>query len=286
MRCEPNISIKPKGQIKFGTKTELKNLNSLRVVQLSVEYELQRQEKVLRDGGKIVQETRRWDEGRSKTVTMRIKEVEQEYRYFPDPDLVPMQFAEEWIESLRAEIPELPIEKIKRFTSEYGIGWTDAEILADTQEMAIFFESVAKCVKDPNVVANWMLGDFLKLLNATETSVTQTKLTPDHFCGMFELIDKGTINRNIAKTVFEEMFNTGKSAEEIVKEKGLEQVTDTGAIEAAVDAVIAKSPNEVERFKGGEEKLMGFFVGQVMRESKGKANPGIVNELIKKKLLG
>lgn len=286
MRCEPNISIKPKGQIEFGTKTELKNLNSFRVVQLSVDYELKRQERVLREGKKVIQETRRWDESRSKTVTMRVKEVEQEYRYFPEPDLVPMQFSDEWIEGLRAQIPELPMEKIIRFEKDYGISIVDAEILTDSPELADFYDNCAKCAKDPKAVANWIIGEFLRLLNATGSSIKDTKLTPSHICGMLELIDKGTINKNIAKTVFEDMFNTGKTAEVIVKEKGLEQVTDTGAIEAAVDKIIAANPGEAERFKAGEEKLIGFFVGQVMKESKGKANPGVVNKLLKEKLLG
>ncbi len=284
MRCEPNISIKPKGQTEFGTKTELKNLNSFRVVQLSVEYELKRQERVLREGGKIVQETRRWDESTGKTVTMRTKEVEQEYRYLPEPDLVPMRFAQEWIEGLRAGLPELPLAKVERFMSEYGILQSDAEVLADTRELADFYDACARCSSDPKAVANWFVGELLRLINATGTVVADTKLTPKHVCGMFELIDKGTINRSIAKTVFEDMFNTGRSAAEIVREKGLEQVTDTGAIEAAVEKVIANSPGEVERLKGGEEKLMGWFVGQVMRESKGKANPGMVNKLLKEKL--
>ena len=286
LRCEPNISIRPKGQKEFGTKTELKNLNSFRVVQLSVDYELKRQEKLLRAGKKVIQETRRWDEPHSKTVTMRVKEVEQEYRYFPDPDLVPMQFSDEWINNIRTTIPELPLAKIRRFMSDYGISAADAEVLTDTPELADFYDNCAKSAKDPKAVANWIMGDFLRLVNATGTSIKDTKVTPAHINGMLELIDKGTINRNIAKTVFEDMFNTGKMASEIVKEKGLEQVTDTGAIEAAIDKVIAAHPAEVDRFKAGEEKLIGFFVGQVMRESKGKANPGVVNKILKKKLQG
>lgn len=284
MRCEPNISIKPKGQVAFGTKTEIKNLNSFRAVFMGVDYEIKRQERVLNEGGKVVQETRRWDDARGVTASMRSKEFEQEYRYFPEPDLVPMQFTEDWVEKLRAEIPELPLAKVRRFVSDYGISEVDAEVLADTREMADFYDSVARCSGDPKTVANWITGEFLRLLNATGTSVTDTKLTPQHFCDMLDLIDKGTINRNIAKTVFEDMFNTGRSAQEVVRERGLEQVTDTSAIETAVDAVIAKNPKEAERYRGGEDKLIGWFVGQVMRETKGKANPGVVNEVLKKKL--
>ncbi|MCE5199244.1 MAG: Asp-tRNA(Asn)/Glu-tRNA(Gln) amidotransferase subunit GatB [Armatimonadota bacterium] len=286
MRCEPNISIKPKGQVEFGTKTEIKNLNSFRAVYMGVEYELKRQEKVLRAGGRVVQETRRWDDSRSVTASMRSKEVEQEYRYFPEPDLVPMIFNDEWIDELHSTIPELPLEKINRFIESYSLPQADAEVLADTPELADFYDNCAKCSKDPKAVANWVTGEFLRLINATGTPVDATKLTPEHICSLLDLIDKGTINRNIAKTVFEEMFNSGKLPADIVKEKSLEQVTDTGAIEAAVDKVIAAHSAEVDRFRAGEEKLIGFFVGQVMRESKGKANPGVVNKLLKSKLAG
>lgn len=284
MRCEPNVSIRPKGQIEFGTKTEIKNLNSFRAVYLGVDYEIKRQERVLREGGKVVQETRRWDDARGVTVPMRSKEFEQEYRYFPEPDLVPIEFDEQWVEKLRAEIPELPLAKVRRFVSDYGIPHADAEVLADTPELANFYDSVARCAKDPKVVANWITGEFLRLINATGTPIAETKLTPAHICGMLDLIDAGTINRNIAKAVFEEMFNTGRSAEEIVKSRGLEQVTDTSIIERAVDAVISANPKEVERYKAGEERLLGWFVGQVMRETKGKANPAVVNEMLKRKL--
>lgn len=284
MRCEPNISIKPKGQKEFGTKTEIKNLNSFRAVYLGVEYELERQEKVLRAGDKVVQETRRWDDSRGQTASMRSKEVEQEYRYFPEPDLVPMKFENDWIENLRASLPELPLAKKQRFISEYGLPEADAEVLVDSAELAAFYDAAAKASKDPKAVANWITGEFLRIVNATGIGVSETKLTPEHISGMLDIIENGTINRNIAKMVFEEMFNTGKQASQIVEEKGLKQVTDTGAIESAVDAVIAASPGEVERFKAGEEKLIGFFVGQVMKETKGKANPGVVNKLLKEKL--
>ncbi|MCE5314403.1 MAG: Asp-tRNA(Asn)/Glu-tRNA(Gln) amidotransferase subunit GatB [Armatimonadota bacterium] len=286
MRCEPNISIKPKGQVEFGTKIEIKNLNSFRVVYMGIDYELKRQAKVLNSGEKVVQETRRWDDNRGVTVSMRSKEVEQEYRYFPEPDLVPMIFTSEWVESLRSIQPELPAAKIERFVNDYGITSVDAEVLVDSPQLAKFYDDCAKSAKDPKAVANWITGEFLRLVNATGESIAETQLTPAHICGLLDLIDAGTINRNIAKTVFEEMFNTGKQAADIVKEKGLQQVTDTGAIEAAIDRVIAANPKEVERFKDGEEKLIGFFVGQVMKESKGKANPGVVNKILKEKLQG
>jgi len=284
MRCEPNISIKPKGQKEFGTKTEIKNLNSFRAVYMGVDYELKRQEKVLREGGKIVQETRRWDDSRGATASMRSKEFEQEYRYFPEPDLVPMRFDETWTSNLIAQIPELPVAKIERFISEYGISQSDAEVLTDTRELADFYDACARVSNDPKTVANWFTGEFLRLTNATGISVTDAKITPQTLSDLLNLIEKGTINRNTAKTVFEEMFSTGKTPGEIVKEKGLEQVTDTSEIEAIVDKVIAASPTEVERYKAGEDRLISFFVGQIMRETKGKANPGVVNELLKRKL--
>lgn len=286
MRCEPNISIRPKGQKEFGTKTEIKNLNSFRAVYLGVDYEIKRQTEVLREGGKVVQETRRWNDLNGITVPMRSKEFEQEYRYFPDPDLVSMRFDEEWIAKLRAELPELPMEKTRRFVDQYGISQADAEILADTKELADLYDATARCSKDPKAVANWFTGELLRLLNATGTRLSDVRVTPQGICELLELVDVGTINRNTAKGVFEEMFGTGKSAGEIVKEKGLEQVSDSAEIESAIDRVIAANPKEVERFRGGENKLMGFFVGQVMREMKGKANPGVVNKILKEKLSG
>lgn len=284
MRCEPNISIKPKGQVKFGTKTEIKNLNSFRAVFLGVEYELKRQEKVLRGGNKVVQETRRWDDANGVTAKMRSKEVEQEYRYFPEPDLMPMMFADEDIEKLRLSLPELPVAKKQRFLTEYELAEADADVLVESPELADFYEDCVKSSGDAKAVANWILGELLRLLNAAGKSLSESKITPQLLGGMLKLIDNGTINRNIAKVVFEDMFNTGRSAESIVDERGLKQVTDEGAIETAIDKVIAANPNEVERFRAGEEKLMGWFVGQVMRESKGKANPGTVNKLLKDKL--
>ncbi|MCX8052804.1 MAG: Asp-tRNA(Asn)/Glu-tRNA(Gln) amidotransferase subunit GatB [Armatimonadetes bacterium] len=284
MRCEPNVSIRPKGQTEFGVKTEIKNLNSFRAVYLGVDYELKRQERVLREGGTIVQETRRWDDERGVTASMRSKEFEQEYRYFPDPDLVPLRFTNDWITKLKADLPELPIPKMKRFMSDYGISLSDAEVLCDTREMADFYESCAKLAKDPKAVANWLTGEFLRLLNATGTTVAETKLTPANIAALLDLLDSGTINRNTAKSVFEEMFTTGKTPSEIVKEKGLEQVTDTAEIEAVVNRVLAANSNEVRRYRSGEVKLKSWFVGQVMRETKGKANPALVNELLERNL--
>jgi len=286
MRCEPNISIRPKGQVEFGTKTEIKNLNSFRAVYLGVDYEIRRQERVLREGEQVVQETRRWDDVRGVTSSMRSKEFEQEYRYFPDPDLVPIQFSDEFLDKLRAELPELPGQIIRRFVDEYGVSKEDAEILADTRELATFFDACARGSRDPKAVANWIQGEFLRLVNATGTAIADAKVTPEGLRELLDMVDVGTINRNTAKNVFDEMFRTGRTAADIVKIKGLEQVSDSGTIESVIDKVIAGNPNEVERFRAGEERLMGWFVGQVMRETKGKANPGIVNKMLAEKLKG
>lgn len=284
MRCEPNISIKPKGREKLGTKTEIKNLNSFRAVYMGVDYELKRQEKVLREGGTVVQETRRWDDDRGITSSMRSKEHAEEYRYFPDPDLVPVELDAGYINDLRAALPELPISRIRRFMSDYDISKQDAEVLTDSIAIAELFDDCAKASNDPKTVANWLTGEFLRLVNATNIPIEQAKITPQGLVELLDMIEKGTINRNTGKAVFEEMFNTGKSASEIVKARGLEQVSDTGAIESAVAAVLEAYPHEVERFKGGEERLAGWFVGQVMRETKGKANPGIINKILNEKL--
>ncbi|MGQ9456527.1 MAG: Asp-tRNA(Asn)/Glu-tRNA(Gln) amidotransferase subunit GatB [Armatimonadota bacterium] len=286
MRCEPNVSVRPKGRIEFGVKTEIKNLNSFRAVYLGVDYEIKRQIKLLEQGGAVVQETRRWDDERGVTVPMRSKEYEQEYRYFPDPDLVPLRFTKEWIEKLRTELPELPLTKLKRFMSDYGLSQQDAEVLIDSPELAEFYDACATRYRDPRVVANWLVTELLRLMNAKGKSLGDTQLTAEHVCELLELVDAGTINRNTAKAVFEEMFDTGRNAVEIVRAKGLEQVSDELAIESVVNSVLETNPKEVERFRAGEQKLLSWFVGQVMRETKGKANPATVNRLLREKLGG
>ncbi len=284
LRCEPNISIRPKGSGEFGVRTEIKNLNSFRAVYNGVKYEIERQERVLREGGTVIHETRRWDEPRSVTASMRSKELEQEYRYFPEPDLVPMVFEPEWIEAQRHLLPELPQEKKARFMAEFGLTAYDAGVLTDSKALAEFFEKAVEGYHDPKIVANWTMGEFLRLVNAAGIEVDQVKITPGHLVDMLKLMDNGTISGKIAKTVFTEMFETGKRPEDIVKEKGLVQITDESAIESAIDQVLAENPNEVERYKAGKQELLGFFVGQVMRATKGKANPGVVNKLLREKL--
>jgi len=284
LRAEPNISLRPKGTEKFGTKTELKNLNSFRAVYRGVDYEIERQKHVLEEGGKIVQDTRRWDDVHGVTASMRSKEFEQEYRYFPDPDLVPMRFAKEFIEEQRAALPELPEAKKERFIREYGLPPYDAEILTNTRAFADFYEEAVKAFNEPKTVSNWMMGDFSRLLNAAGIDIAESKVKPAALAGMLKMVSEGTISGKIAKSVFQEMFETGKSPEEIVRAKGLTQITSEAEIYPIVDQVIAENPGIVRDFLGGKEKSFGFLVGQVMRYTQGRANPEVVNRLLRERL--
>jgi aspartyl-tRNA(Asn)/glutamyl-tRNA(Gln) amidotransferase subunit B len=260
LRCDANVSIRRVGQNEFGTRAELKNINSFKFVEKALEYEIKRQVSVIEDGGRIIQETRLWDSAAGVTRSMRSKEEAHDYRYFPEPDLPPILVSQEWIDEIKAKLPELPDEKRKRFIGQHSLPEYDAELLTSEKAIADWYERVVEAGGQPKVVANWMMGDLMKL------------------------IDDDTISGKIAKTVFEEMYRTGKNAGDIVKEKGLVQISDTSEIEMAVDDVLAKSASEVERFKAGDEKLMGFFVGQVMKATKGKANPKMLNDLLKEKL--
>ncbi len=284
LRCEPNISVREKGTKMLGTKTELKNLNSFRAVYRGVDYEVQRQIDVIEDGGKIIQETRRWDDARGVTATMRVKEFEQEYRYFPDPDLVPMDLNKAWIEEQHAALPELPDQKKSRFMSSYGLSAVDAEILTDTREFAEYFEETVKLFPDARTVANWMMGDFMKSLNAAGIDITESKVKPAGLAKMLELIKDGTISGKIAKSVFDEMFSTGKSPEEIVKSKGMTQITDEVELYPVVDQVIAENQDAVKKILGGDDKAIGFLVGQIMKYTQGRANPGVVNKLLRDRI--
>ncbi|HEY3413618.1 MAG TPA: Asp-tRNA(Asn)/Glu-tRNA(Gln) amidotransferase subunit GatB [Armatimonadota bacterium] len=283
-RCEPNISIKPVGTTELGTRTELKNLNSFRVLFKSSEAEIKRQERLLRRGEKVMQATLRWDEANGVTVPMRYKESEADYRYFPDPDLVPLEFSDALLEGIRSSLPELPTAKAARFVADYGLSAYDAAVLTVERPIADYFESVANAAGDPKAAANWVTGELARLLNADNLDIRETRVTPAELAALIGLIRDGTISGTIAKAVFEEMFATGKSAHAIIDEKGLVQVSDASAIEGIVDEVIAANPGEAGRYRAGEDKLLGFFVGQVMRASKGKANPGLANQVVKKKL--
>lgn len=284
LRCDANISVRPSGQTQFGVRTEIKNINSFKFVEKAVEYEIKRQIRVLEEGGSIVQETRLWDPTAGVTHSMRSKEEAHDYRYFPEPDLMPLVGLADNLDKILAILPELPDIKRSRFISQYGLPEQDADLLVSEKSMAEWFEEAVKCGGQPKAVSNWMLGELLKLLNEHNMSITDCPLKPSHLAGMLKLVENGTISGKIGKTVFEEMFQSGKDAESIVKEKGLVQIKDEGMLDKLVEEILVRNPKEVERFKAGDEKLLGFFVGQVMKATKGKANPQIVNELIKKKL--
>ncbi|BAF60702.1 asp-tRNAAsn/Glu-tRNAGln amidotransferase B subunit [Pelotomaculum thermopropionicum SI] len=284
LRCDANVSVRPAGSIAFGTKTEIKNLNSFKALQRALAYEIERQIDVLEEGGRVVQETRTWDEGKGITLPMRTKEEAHDYRYFPDPDLVPLVIDREWVEDIRRSLPELPDEKRERYMREYALPAYDAGVLTSTRELAGFFEACVQGYPNPKIVSNWIMGDLLRLLNAGNIEIQDCPVKPGQLVSMLRLIEKGTISGKIAKTVFEEMFATGRDAEDIVKEKGLVQISDEGAIAAIVDQVIAGNPRTVEDYRSGKEKALGFLVGQVMKATRGKANPELVNRLLKEKI--
>ncbi len=286
MRCDANISIRPKGETKLGTKAELKNMNSFKHVEKALEYEIERQIAAIESGEKIVQETRLWDEKVGITKSMRSKEEAFEYRYFPDPDLVPILIDDEWIERVKKDIPELPKEKAERFIKEYGLKDEDAKILTDEKALADYFEKAAKDSKNPKSVSNWILSELLGHLNRDGKSIEDTLIKPEFIRELVDLIENGTISGKIGKTVFKEMYETGKAPKHIVEEKGLVQITDTKAIEEMIDKIIQNNPKAVEQYKSGKKNTIGFFVGQVMKETKGKANPKIVNEILAMKLEG
>jgi aspartyl-tRNA(Asn)/glutamyl-tRNA(Gln) amidotransferase subunit B len=283
-RCDANVSIMPAGSTIFGTRTEVKNLNSFRHVEKALYYEIARQKEILMDGGDVVQETRLWQPEQGQTVSMRGKEDAHDYRYFPDPDLLPLIIDTDWVERLRAEMPELPDQRKSRYMADYGLPEADARVLTASRELADYFEACLVHFDQPKPAANWIMGDLLGLLNANGLDISQSPIAPEKLAGLLKLIDKDVISGKIAKTVFEAMADSGKTAETIVEEKGLVQVSDTAAIDPIVDTIIADHPDEVERYRGGQKKLMGFFVGQVMKQTRGKANPKVVNELLIKKL--
>jgi aspartyl-tRNA(Asn)/glutamyl-tRNA(Gln) amidotransferase subunit B len=284
LRCDANVSIRPPGSEKFGTKVELKNMNSFRYVQRALEYEIERQTALLEAGGKVVQETRLWDANKGMTFSMRSKEEAHDYRYFPEPDLLPVVVNDEWIQRVRDGLPELAATRRQRFVKEYELPEYDAEVLITSKYLANYYEECVRLFPQPKVVSNWVMGDILRELKQRDADIRQCPVTPAHLAGMLNLVENNTISGKIAKTVFEEMYATGKLPEEIVKAKGLVQITDAGQLETLVDRVIADNPKSVEQYRGGKAQTLGFFVGQVMKATKGKANPQLVNELLKKKL--
>ncbi|MEY4528458.1 MAG: Aspartyl/glutamyl-tRNA(Asn/Gln) amidotransferase subunit [Nitrospirota bacterium] len=282
-RCEPNLSLRPLGQKEFGTKVELKNINSFKFVKDAVEYEIKRQTKVLSEGGKIFQETRLWNLERGETAVMRSKEEAHDYRYFPDPDLVPLKLDKEWIEGLRGSVPELPAARVSRFVREYGLPEYDAGVLTVSKGIADYFEACVTLFNQPKTVSNWVMGELTRELNLSGTEIAASPVTPERLVALLQLVEKGTVSLKVAREIFPELYRSGKTPEQIVQEKGLTQVSDEGALDKIIDEVLAKNPAQVAQFKEGKQQVLGFLVGQVMKASGGKANPGKVNELLKKK---
>jgi aspartyl-tRNA(Asn)/glutamyl-tRNA(Gln) amidotransferase subunit B len=284
MRADVNVSVRKPGD-KFGTRCEIKNVNSIRFVQQAVEYEARRQIELIEDGGVVKQQTRLFDANRGETRAMRSKEEAHDYRYFPDPDLLPLELDAAWVETIKAGLPELPDPKKARFMKEYGLSAYDAGVLAAEMAPATYYETVAKG-RDPKIAANWIMGELFAVLNKQNLTIEQSPVSAEKLGGLLDLLADNTISGRIAKDVFAEMVETGKAAKDIVEEKGLKQITDTGPIEAAADKVISGNPDQVAKFKAGNDKLIGWFVGQVMKVTGGKANPQVVNEILRKKLAG
>lgn len=284
MRCDANVSIRRKGDTEFGTRTEIKNVNSFRFVEKAINHEVQRQIELIEDGGRVIQETRLYDSDKDETRSMRSKEVANDYRYFPEPDLLPVVIDESYINAVRATLPELPDARCKRFVEQYGLGDYDAGVLTSSRELAEYFEVVVKLCGDAKLSSNWVTVDLLGLLNKFDLDISGSPVSPQALGTLISRIKDNTISGKIAKTVFEALAEGESDVDAIIESRGLKQVTDTGAIEKLVDDVIAASPDQVAQFRSGKDQVFGYFVGQAMKLSKGKANPAQLNELLRKKL--
>ncbi|MRR17631.1 MAG: Asp-tRNA(Asn)/Glu-tRNA(Gln) amidotransferase subunit GatB [Deltaproteobacteria bacterium] len=285
-RCDANVSIRPVGQKEFGTRTELKNMNSFRNVQRALEYEVKRQQYLVENGQRIVQETRLWDDAQGVTNPMRSKEEAHDYRYFPDPDLVPVVVDDVWVARIREQLPELPLAKRERFVNEYQIPAYDAGVLTSERALAEYYEDVVRICGKPKQASNWVMGDVLRFLNEDKRAIRESPITAQSLADMITLIEDGAISGKMAKDIVSDMYQTGKSPQEIIKEKGLVQITDEDELAKTITAIIAANPKPLTDYRSGKEKLFGFFVGQVMKATQGKANPQLVNELLKKMLVG
>ena len=283
-RCDANVSIRPRGATELGTRAELKNLNSFRFVERAIEHEIERQKEILLDGGAVTQETRLWDAAAGRSVSMRGKEEAHDYRYFPDPDLLPLVIDAGWVERVRGELPELPDARRKRFVAAHGLPDYDAGVLTAERELADYFERCLQAHPHPKTVSNWVMGPLLGLLNAEGIGIERSPIPAAELAALLALVERGAISAKTAKTVFDEMAATGRPAEAIVRAQGLAQISDAGALDRVVDDVMARNPAEVAAYRGGKVKLMGFFVGEVMKATRGQANPKTVNEILKKKL--
>jgi aspartyl-tRNA(Asn)/glutamyl-tRNA(Gln) amidotransferase subunit B len=283
-RCEPNVSLRPRGQEPLGTKVELKNINSFRFAKEALDFEISRQAEVLTESGTIYQETRLWDVQKGQTVVMRSKEEAHDYRYFPDPDLLPVNVETEWIESLRHTIPELPAARLQRFVHDYHLPEYDAKILTDSKSLANYFESCVKLFPHPKTVSNWVMGELLRELNATGTTPESSPVSPERLVQLLQLVEAGTVSLKVARDLFPEFYASGEDPDQLVKQKGLVQVSDEGMLGKIIEEVLAQHPAQVEQYRAGKETVLGFLVGQVMKASQGKANPGKVNVLLKRLL--
>lgn len=280
MRCDANISIMPKGSDKFGTRAEIKNVNSFSALQRAIEYEIDRQIEIVEEGGEVVQETRLWDDNSKETRSMRGKEDAHDYRYFPEPDLKPLVISREWVKEIRDKMPELPAQKRARYQG-LGLSEYDANVVVEQMELALFFDKVLELGANAKTAVNFIMGEIAAYLKEEKLELGETQLTPENLAELISLIEKGTISNNIGKQIIIEMMQTGKAASKIVEEKGLSQISDEGAIKEIVQKVVDANPNQVAAYKGGKVQLFGFFVGQVMKETKGRANPKTVNDLLK-----
>jgi aspartyl-tRNA(Asn)/glutamyl-tRNA(Gln) amidotransferase subunit B len=283
-RCDANVSVRPMGQEELGTRAELKNINSFRFVETAINIEVERQIDIIENGGKVVQETRLYDADKNETRSMRSKEEANDYRYFPDPDLLPIVISDEEIEEIRKQLPEMPEQKYQRYLKDFSLSEKDAQIISNNMDMANYFEVLCDKTKDAKISANWLIGELFAYLNKQSIQISQSPVSAEAFSLLLLRIKDNTISGKIAKDVFLSMAEDGESADQVIDKKGLKQITDTGAIESIVDEVIANNPGQVAEYKAGKEQLLGFFVGQVMKASKGKANPGQVNQLLKTKL--
>ncbi len=284
LRCDANVSVRLRGAEKFGTKAEVKNLNSFRFLKMALDYEILRQVALIESGGKVVQETRLYNVDSGETVSMRSKEHAHDYRYFPEPDLVPLRISDRWLGEIRAEMPELPTQKRARFIDEFGLREYDADVLTATRSASEYFEKAAAAAGDPRTTANWVMGDVAAALKADDKDFADSPVTGEKLGELLALIGKGELTGKLAKEIFAKMYSTGRSAREIMESEGLKQISDAGALEKIVDDVLAANPKQVEQYKGGKTTVIGFLVGQVMKSSRGQANPATVNELLKNKL--
>ena len=281
MRCDANISIMPKGSKEFGTRAEIKNINSFSALERALEYEIDRQIEIVEEGGKVVQETRLWNDDTRETKSMRSKEDANDYRYFPEPDLMPLEISREWVERIRATMPELPAQKRERYQS-LGLSEYDARILVEQMPLALFFDKVIELGANPKTAVNFMMGEISAYLKENHVEITETKLTPENLAELINMIEIGTISNNIGKQILvEDMITNGDKASEIVEKKGLSQISDEGAIKEIVQKIVEANPQQVEAYRNGKTNLLGFFVGQVMKETKGRANPQTVNKFVR-----